>query len=126
MQLIQAVIARLADNSFKVKGWLIAVFTGVLALAINQKQSELVYAALFPLLVFWLLDSYFLWQERNYRSLFNKVRKTEEKAIDFNMILTQEIFETNTIWGVVFSPMILIFYFGLGFVVFLIPLFLKS
>lgn len=35
-----------------------------------------------------MLDGYFLWQERLYRDLYNKVRKLTEDEIDFSMNAT--------------------------------------
>jgi hypothetical protein len=35
--------------------------------------------------VFWALDGYFLWQERLFRTLYDQVRVTEEKLIDFSL-----------------------------------------
>ena len=41
-----------------------------------------------PMLVFWFLDAYFLWQERIYRKLYewviNNRLKTEEYLFDMN------------------------------------------
>lgn len=41
-----------------------------------------------PVIVFWFLDSYYLYQERLYRSLYNNVTKKENKDIDFSLNAT--------------------------------------
>jgi len=47
-----------------------------------------VWIALIPLLIFWFLDAYFLWQERMYRKLYDWVIKnrleTDEYLLDMN------------------------------------------
>jgi hypothetical protein len=47
-----------------------------------------VFLAFIPLIVFWYLDAYFLWQERLYRRLYNWVIKnrmqTDEYLFDMN------------------------------------------
>ncbi len=35
--------------------------------------------------LFWVLDGYYLSQERKYRDLYNKVRQINESEIDFDM-----------------------------------------
>ena len=35
--------------------------------------------------MFWFLDSYFLWQERLFRSLYDHVRNLKEQDVDFAM-----------------------------------------
>lgn len=38
-----------------------------------------------PVIVFWFLDAYYLWQERLYLALYNDVRIKDEKDIDFSL-----------------------------------------
>ena len=35
--------------------------------------------------MFWFLDSYFLWQERLFRALYDYVRDLKEEDVDFDM-----------------------------------------
>lgn len=55
--------------------------------ALSAKDTRPVYAliAYIPAFMFWLLDAYFLSQERRFRSLYDAVRKREENEIDFSM-----------------------------------------
>ena len=41
--------------------------------------------AFFPAFIFWILDAFYLWQERLYRKLYDGVRVKEEESIDFSM-----------------------------------------
>lgn len=89
LELIQGVINRLAGNSFTVKGWSVALGSGLFALtaAVQQSQGDerLLYIPLLPVLIFWVLDGFFLWQEKLYRKLYKKVRLQKEKNVDFSM-----------------------------------------
>ena len=48
-----------------------------------------------PVIVFWGLDAYYLLQERLYRSLYDRVRKTEEENIDFALKATKKEFNSD-------------------------------
>jgi hypothetical protein len=85
IEIIQDIIKRMAFNSFMIKGWAITLVVVTLLLKGNKYQ---VWIAFIPLLVFWFLDAYFLWQERLYRKLYdwviNNRLKTEEYLFDMN------------------------------------------
>lgn len=55
--------------------------------------------------MFWYLDSFYLQQERLYRSLYDKVRAASVDDIDFSLKATQEEFPSkkNTICRCLFS-----------------------
>lgn len=82
--MIQNVISRMAHNSFLIKGWGISLISILFALIENQTAHEVLkWLPVFPLLTFWLLDGYFLHQERLYRELYNAVRSLPKT--DFSM-----------------------------------------
>ena len=70
MDFVQAIITRLANNSFLLKGWALTLASAVLGFAITQKQAGLALAALVPVTAFWLLDTYYLRQERAFRDMY--------------------------------------------------------
>ncbi len=70
IDIIQNIIKRMAYNSFLIKGWNISLVVITLLLKGTKYQ---VYLAFIPLIVFWFLDAYFLWQERMYRKLYEWV-----------------------------------------------------
>jgi len=86
IDIIQDIIKRMAFNSFMIKGWAITLV--VLTLLLKGTEKYQVWLAFIPLLVFWFLDAYFLWQERMYRKLYewviNNRLKTEEYLFDMN------------------------------------------
>lgn len=85
LNIIQGVINRMAQNSFSLKGWAVTLATAIVALASKDTDKIYFIVAYIPIIVFWGLDSYYLMQERLFRSLYNKVRELEEEQIDFNM-----------------------------------------
>jgi hypothetical protein len=84
IKIIQDIIKRMAFNSFMIKGWAITLVVVTLLLRGNKYQ---VLIAFIPLLIFWLLDAYFLWQERMYRELYKWVIENRLKTNEnlFNM-----------------------------------------
>lgn len=85
LKLIQGVINRLATNSFLLKGWNVVLVSALFALAAKDANHTFVYLAYFPAFTFWALDGYFLWQERLFRALYERVRVLSADQIDFAM-----------------------------------------
>jgi len=85
IDIVQDVINRMAHNSFLIKGWTVTLVVATLLLKGRDIQVLLAYI---PLVVFWFLDAYFLWQERMYRKLYEWViqnrLKTDEYLFDMN------------------------------------------
>ncbi|NRR20989.1 hypothetical protein [Brevibacillus sp. MS2.2] len=119
LELIQGVINRMSNNSFLIKGWSITLVSALFALAAKESNSKFIIISLFQVIVFWILDSYFLWQERLYRKHFNEIRMKDINNIDFSMDASQyKSFET---WGVCFTSITLLgFYGGIIFSIFVI------
>ena len=91
--MIQAVITRMAGNSFLIKGWSVTLVAALFALAAVNTNQVFVYLAYFPGFMFWALDAYFLRQERLFRKLYDRVREEGEDHIDFSM--NTQPFEKN-------------------------------
>jgi hypothetical protein len=83
LELIQGVVNRLAGNSFLVKGWSVTLVSALFALAANGANKRFVVLSYFPALMFWILDAYFLYQERLFRRLYDTVRSSN--VADFSM-----------------------------------------
>ena len=107
MEMIQGVVNRLAFNSFLIKGWSITILAAALLFIANvEAPAEIVLCFAIPVLVFWGLDGYFLWQERLFRKLYNRVRKKSDT--DFAMALDKSGFKD---WiSTVFSRTLIAFY----------------
>lgn len=86
LEMLQQVITRMANNSFLVKGWSITLISALLALAAKDKIQLMAYVAILPWLAFWMLDGFFLRQERLYRGLFDIYRQQpQDTPTDFSM-----------------------------------------
>lgn len=95
LTLIQGVIARLAQNSFALKGWAVLLLSGLFGLAAAGTEIRLAYVAYIPCIVFWLLDAYYLRQERLFRSLYDDV--AERSDVDFSMDTSTHVEEVVSV-----------------------------
>ncbi|WP_238881607.1 hypothetical protein [Clostridium sp. YIM B02551] len=85
LELIQGIISRMANNSFLLKGWAITLVAAMFALAAKDSNNKYIILTYFPVLMFWILDSYFLSQETYFRKYYEEVRNKNEDDIDFSM-----------------------------------------
>ncbi len=85
LEMIQNVITRMANNSFRLKGWAVTIVAGIFVLANRSTDIQYFFVTFIPIIFFWVLDSYYLQQERLYRDLYDKVRFTNEEDIDFSL-----------------------------------------
>lgn len=92
LEMIQSVISRMANNSFLLKGWAVALAAGVFALSAKDSNKCFFLIAYIPILIFWGLDAYYLMQEKLYRALYDKVRVMSEGKVDFSMKATRKDF----------------------------------
>jgi hypothetical protein len=113
LEFIQGIINRLSNNSFLIKGWCITIVAALAALSSSGANQKFILIAYFPIFVFWLLDSYYLWQERLYRGHYDEIRQKNENDIDFSMKLSAENQKKNQYTDSVFSWTITPFYFVL-------------
>lgn len=109
LELLQNVISRMASNSFLIKGWCVTLVAALLALASQNSNTKYVIVALLPTVMFWILDSYFLRQERLFRKLYDQVRTLNDDAIDFSMN-TSAFMQSITLSKAAFSQTLIIFY----------------
>ena len=71
LQMIQAIITRLAGNSGALKGFAVTVVTALLGVAISTHKASYAWLGTYPVVVLGLLDAYYLALERRYRDLYN-------------------------------------------------------
>ena len=109
LEFIQSVVNRLAADSFRMKGWSVALAAALFVLLARGGNPKFAPLALVPVLIFWGLDGYFLWQERLLRALYDHVRVLEENEIDFSMDVGE--FRRDRTWrGAAFSRTLIGFY----------------
>ncbi len=111
LQLIQEIVSRLASNSFLVKGWSVTLIAALFALAAKDANKSYILAAYFPAIAFWILDTFFLSQEKRFRKLYDYVRTLKPDEIDFS--LNTEAFKSrNNNWFIVFFSKTILFFHG--------------
>lgn len=85
LEMIQGVINRLANNSFTLKSWTITLVVAAITFISKVEDKKYMLIAYYPIILFWVLSSYYLYLEKLFRALYNNVLKKDEKDIDFNM-----------------------------------------
>lgn len=108
--MIQAIVNRMSVNSFLLKGWSVVLISALFALAAGDSQALFGYIAYFPAIAFWMLDAYFLRQERLFRKLYDRVRHLAETEVDFSMDTSVVDGEVAAWSAVVFSKTLLLFH----------------
>lgn len=109
LEFIQAVIGRMATNSFVFKGWAITIAAGLATLAAIDSRRGVALIALFSTALFWGLDGYYLWLERRFRDLYTKVAAMSPAVIDFALIPSKD--DAFKGWvRALFRPHIVVFY----------------
>lgn len=81
LQMIQNIISRMAENSFKIKGWGIGVMLAIFSFAGTQGDKRCILFTIIPLVVLWGLDAYYLQLERKYRLFYDVKRKKQSGNI---------------------------------------------
>ena len=111
LEFIQNAITKMGNNSFLIKGWLVTIISALYALAAKDANFNYVIITYIAIPVFWLMDAYFLSQERRYRALYDNVRTKTEIQIDFSMDTKIYNTDKNTIQNTFFSISIFPLYF---------------
>ena len=107
---IQGVINRMGSNSFLLKGWSVTLVAAVFALSSKDADQRFILLAYFPVIVFWVLDAYFLHQERLFRKLYEKVASdliSSEKFVLNTSIVRDEVASVSKVF---FSKTLLLFH----------------
>ena len=111
LKMIQAVIDRQGRNNLWVKTWSLALIVAAMALiAIHYVHLPYFSLILIPFVLgFWILDGYFLWQERLFRKVYDDIRVQSDT--DFQMDLLKHRDKPKCNWlSAIFSVTLIIFY----------------
>lgn len=85
LEMVQAIISRLAGYGAVIKNWCITVTTAVCGFGLTHRPP-LVLLAFFPIVIFSILDAEYLRVERRYRALFDRLRGEDwERMPAFNL-----------------------------------------
>ena len=112
LEFIQNVIARMGSNSFLVKGWSVTLVAALFALAARDSRPEFVVVAFMPCVLFWLLDVYYLQQEKLFRDLYDRVRKNDGSVEPFSMQPVRGWKRFVKLLGAIIAPAIWLFHAG--------------
>lgn len=123
LEFLQNVITRMNSNSFLIKGWTITLVSALFALASKDANTNYVLVSYIAIPIFWMLDAFFLSQERQYRDLYAEVAVKSETDIDFSMNASGYCKGDRTWTGGFFSQTLIPFY-GISIVTTLIVMFL--
>ncbi len=114
LEFIQKIIGRQAKNSFLLKGWIITIVAALFAFSTKDDTFKPIFSVYALIFIFWMLDSYYLWQEKLFRALYDHVRKIEEDEVDFDMNVKKLSKQINcSWWDIALSRTLLIFYLPL-------------
>jgi len=125
LEFIQTIINRMANNSFIIKGWAITLVAGLFALSSKDVNKNYIIISFLPVIIFWILDGYFLSRERAFRCLYDKVRNLDESEIDFSLDISQFKERKNNWFWSIFSHTNLFFYISLIGVMLIISYLIK-
>lgn len=110
LEFLQNVITRMNFNSFLIKGWTMTLVSALFALSAKDANVNYVLVAYIAIPVFWVLDGFYISQERQYRDLYKVVATKTEAEIDFNMDATSFCKGDRTWLAGIFSKTIIPFY----------------
>lgn len=110
LEFIQLVITRMNVNSFLLRGWAVTLVAALFAFAAKDTNIDYVLITYISTPLFWILDGYYLSQERKYRDLYNIIRNKQEEDIDFDMNATVTNSIKNSWLSSTFSVTQIIFY----------------
>lgn len=85
IEMIENIIERMAKNSFQLKGWAMTLIALVGTISAQGSDKRFILLAFIPIVGFWVLDSFYLQQERKYKQLYKNVAAKDENQIDFNL-----------------------------------------
>lgn len=111
LEMTQGVINRLGSNSFLLKGWSMTIIAAAMVLVarVELDKPYIVLVFILPILGFWILDGYFLRQERLFRQVYNEIR--QEKNTKFEMNPMKHRHKPKCSWpSAIFSETLRIFY----------------
>jgi hypothetical protein len=114
LEMIQAVVARLANEAALIRGWALTVSSAFFGFAAQSLSSRVAAVGLLPVFAFWGLNAYYLRAERQYRCLYDRVRTADSEVALFSMNARAEKVDSwwRTIWSVTLWP-----FYGVIFVV---------
>lgn len=89
--MVQAVISRMASNSASCKTWCITLVSAMVVVLVDKGNPNYLWVTVIPVGLFFLLDSYYLGLEKQFRDSYNnfirKIHISEVQVGDIFIIL---------------------------------------
>lgn len=111
LEFIQGVVNRMSSNSFLIKGWCITMVSAIFVLAGKDMNTKFMIIAYMSVAAFWILDCYYLYQEKLFRDLYDYIRIKNQT--DFSMKTASFKIGKNGWLEYMFSTTLNIFYMPL-------------
>lgn len=100
LEFLQSNISRMNQCSFQMKGWAITIVSALIAVYVATISNEcggnklFIFVAIAPTVLFWVLDSFYLSQERKLIGIYNDIIHKEQcnnelKIKDYEMPLNK-------------------------------------
>ncbi|WP_417818726.1 hypothetical protein [Tritonibacter scottomollicae] len=78
LEMLQAVISRMASNSSSAKTYCMSISSALIALSAAIKDANVLYFSIPMIMIFSLLDGYYLRLERAFRDQYNSARRRKK------------------------------------------------
>lgn len=121
LQIIQAVIQRMAANSTSCKAWCITIVSAILVVISDKGKPDLALLALLPSVLFLTLDAYYLALEKAFRNSYNafviKLHSGRLEVDDLYAVIPKgsmsvhqlEAVKSFSVWGFYSTLILLVF-----------------
>ena len=121
LEMIQSIVSRMATNSFALKGWAVTLVVGIFAISAKESNSMFFILVYLPIIIFCLLDSYYLQLERKYRDLYSRTLDVELNEIDFKLKVDEsDKTKETTYWQCLLSGTEFCFYVPIAVLVLIV------
>jgi hypothetical protein len=75
LNILHGIITRIATNSANCKTWCVSLVSAILVVIADKNKPNYAWITLIPIVLFFLLDSYYLGKERSFREIYNSFVK---------------------------------------------------
>ena len=73
IDLVEAQILRMSENSKQMKTWCFALITGIIGIYVQTCNQNFLWIGIITILLFAWLDAYYLLLERKFRCVYNDI-----------------------------------------------------
>lgn len=112
LTMIQGVISRLAGYSALLKNFCLTVVTATMALSVQHHATPACAVAGGAIMLFWLLDAYYLWLEQAFRETYSEVARrpfadAAELQIERGRATPWSVVSSLSLWGF-YAPVLVV------------------